>query len=406
MRQEGKKPAVLIVHDYYQIPGGEDVVVANEKHLLETHGHAVTLYTRKNEKILHMGVLAKTGVALGMLFSMKTYREVRQAIRENQIALVHVHNTQPLIGPAVYYAAFREGVPVVQTVHNFRFLCPDAIFYRDGRICEDCVQKGLHCAIQHGCYRTNRLQTAVCVLSMRLHRLLKTYSRLHYIALTDFNRKKLLELSQIRSGNVFVKPNFAEPSEVVIPYEKRENQVVYVGRLDAMKGIRLLMEAWTLYEKTGGKMQLVICGKGAEEAWCRAYMAKKGLKQVELRGFVPNRAVRELMSQAKAMILPTQWYEGFPMTIVEAFSVATPVICSDLGNAGALITEGVNGFKFPVDSAKQLAKTLYRLDGAQSVSQGALRTYQEQFLPEANYRKLMEIYDQVLQRNSGRRKRK
>ena len=402
MQQATKQPAVLLVHDYYQVPGGEDVVVANEKHLLETHGHAAALYARRNEEISRMGALEKIRSALGMFFSIRTYREVRRSIRENRISLVHVHNTLPLIGPAVYYAALREGVPVVQTVHNFRLLCPNALFYRDGHICEDCTKKGLHCAVKHRCYRGSRLQTVLCVLSTRLHRALKTYSRLHYITLTDFNRQKLLALGQIPPENVSVKPNFVEPSETIVPYAARENQVVYIGRLDALKGIRLLLEAWARYERSGGGMKLIICGTGPEETWCREYLTREKLKQAELRGFVPNSAARALMGQSKALILPTQWYEGFPMTIVEAFSVATPVICSDLGNAGSLISDGVTGFKFPADSAERLAQTLNRLQHAESVSEGALKTYQENFTAEANYRQLMAIYSKAMQKSGER----
>ena len=351
-----------------------------------------------------MGALEKIRSALGMFFSIRTYREVRRSIRENRISLVHVHNTLPLIGPAVYYAAFREGVPVVQTVHNFRLLCPNALFYRDGHICEDCTKKGLHCAVKHRCYRGSRLQTVLCVLSTRLHRALKTYSRLHYITLTDFNRQKLLALEQIPPENVSVKPNFVEPPETIVPYAARENQVVYIGRLDALKGIRLLLEAWARYERSGGGMKLIICGTGPEETWCREYLTREKLKQAELRGFVPNSAARALMGQSKALILPTQWYEGFPMTIVEAFSVATPVICSDLGNAGSLISDGVTGFKFPADSAEQLAQTLNRLQHAESVSEGALKTYQENFTAEANYRQLMAIYSKAMQKSGERSK--
>lgn len=381
MQQATKQPAVLLVHDYYQVPGGEDVVVANEKHLLETHGHAAALYARRNEEISRMGALEKIRSALGMFFSIRTYREVRRSIRENRISLVHVHNTLPLIGPAVYYAALREGVPVVQTVHNFRLLCPNAIFYRDGHICEDCTKKGLHCAVKHRCYRG---------------------SRLHYITLTDFNRQKLLALKQIPPENVSVKPNFVEPPETIVPYAARENQVVYIGRLDALKGIRLLLEAWARYERSGGGMKLIICGTGPEETWCREYLTREKLTQVELRGFVPNSAARALMGQSKALILPTQWYEGFPMTIVEAFSAATPVICSDLGNTGSLISDGVTGFKFPADSAEQLAQTLNQLQHAESVSEGALKTYQENFTAEANYRQLMAIYSKAMQKSGER----
>lgn len=264
------------------------------------------------------------------------------------------------------------------------------------------MKKGLHCAVKHRCYRGSRLQTVLCVLSTRLHRALKTYSRLHYITLTDFNRQKLLALKQIPPENVSVKPNFVEPSETIVPYAARENQVVYIGRLDALKGIRLLLEAWARYERSGGGMKLIICGTGPEEAWCREYLTREKLKQAELRGFVPNSAARALMGQSKALILPTQWYEGFPMTIVEAFSAATPVICSDLGNAGSLISDGVTGFKFPADSAEQLAQTLNRLQHAESVSEGALKTYQENFTAEANYRQLMAIYSKAMQKSGER----
>lgn len=256
--------------------------------------------------------------------------------------------------------------------------------------------------MKHRCYRGSRLQTVLCVLSTRLHRALKTYSRLHYITLTDFNRQKLLALEQIPPENVSVKPNFVEPPETIVPYAARENQVVYIGRLDALKGIRLLLEAWVRYERSGGGMKLIICGTGPEETWCREYLTREKLKQVELRGFVPNSAARALMGQSKALILPTQWYEGFPMTIVEAFSAATPVICSDLGNAGSLISDGVTGFKFPADSAEQLAQTLNRLQHAESVSEGALKTYQENFTAEANYRQLMAIYSKAMQKSGER----
>ncbi len=181
MQQATKQPAVLLVHDYYQVPGGEDVVVANEKHLLETHGHAAALYVRRTNRFRAWERWRKSAVRWGCFSASVHTARFGRSIRENRISLVHVHNTLPLIGPAVYYAAFREGVPVVQTVHNFRLLCPNALFYRDGHICEDCTKKGLHCAVKHRCYRSSRLQTVLCALSTRLHRALKTYSRLHYI---------------------------------------------------------------------------------------------------------------------------------------------------------------------------------------------------------------------------------
>ena len=391
---------ILLVHCHYRLPGGEDAVFAAERALLERRGHQVIVYERSNEEAAHG--LPKALLPLHAVWNHAAARDIKHIIKTQNIDAVHIHNTLLLLSPAVVRAAKSTGVPVVQTLHNFRLFCPNGILLRDGRVCEDCPRHGLSCAIRHRCYRGSRLQTVLCVLSTRLHRALKTYSRLHYITLTDFNRQKLLALKQIPPENVSVKPNFVEPPETIVPYAARENQVVYIGRLDALKGIRLLLEAWARYERSGGGMKLIICGTGPEETWCREYLTREKLKQVELRGFVPNSAARALMGQSKALILPTQWYEGFPMTIVEAFSAATPVICSDLGNAGSLISDGVTGFKFPADSAEQLAQTLNRLQHAESVSEGALKTYQENFTSEANYRQLMAIYSKAMQKSGER----
>lgn len=208
----GQKQNVLIVHNYYQIPGGEDTVVANEKKLLEDHGHLVLLYSRHNSEIKRMSILRKLCLPFTTVFNLRTYREVKDIIREKKIDIVHVHNTLNLISPAVYYAALECGVPVVQTVHNFRLLCPGGTFYRDGHICEDCISKGLGCAVRHSCYRNNRLQTIACVISTCLHRMTGIYGKINYICLTEFNKEKLLLLNQkkqiIDPQKVFVKPNF------------------------------------------------------------------------------------------------------------------------------------------------------------------------------------------------------
>ena len=182
---------ILIVHNYYQIPGGEDTVVANEKKLLEDYGHKVILYSRNNSELNQMPFFRKLGLPVTTVFNPRTYMDIRGIIKKRKIEIVHVHNTLNLISPSAYYAALSRDVPVVQTIHNFRMLCPGATFYRDGHICEDCVEKGLRCAVKYGCYRESRLQTLACVISMKLHRMTGIYKTLNYICLTDFNKEKL-----------------------------------------------------------------------------------------------------------------------------------------------------------------------------------------------------------------------
>lgn len=208
-----KKQKVLIVHNYYQIPGGEDTVVANERKLLGDHGHEVILYTRDNKEMKTMNLFRKLLLPFTTIYNPRTARDIKRIIRKQGVDIVHVHNTLNLVSPAVYYAALKCGVPVVQTVHNFRLLCPGAAFYRDGHICEDCVKKGLSCAIRHGCYRGSRLQTLICVVSTLIHRMTGIYGKINYICLTEFNKEKLIQLKQIDSKRVFIKPNFSYPDE-------------------------------------------------------------------------------------------------------------------------------------------------------------------------------------------------
>ena len=188
-----KNYRILQIHNFYQIPGGEDVVVRNEKRLLEEHGHKVYTYYRSNSELNEKGIAGKLLLPFTAVFSLKTYREVKRLIRENNIDIVHVHNTLTMVSPSVFYAAFRCRVPVVQTLHNFRMLCPAGSFFRDNVICEECVAHGMHCAIRHKCYRNSKLQSFVSAAILQIHRFVGTYRKVNFICLTEFNRKKLLE---------------------------------------------------------------------------------------------------------------------------------------------------------------------------------------------------------------------
>lgn len=199
---------ILLVHNYYQIPGGEDTVVANEYRLLEEHGHEVILYTRHNNELKSMRRTSKFFLPFTAIFNPKTYWEIKKIIKEQEIEIVHVHNTLTLISPAVYYASVKCGVPVVQTMHNFRLLCPRATFYRNGHICEDCISKGLRAAVRYSCYRGSKVQTMICVINTWIHRHTGILGKINYICLTEFNKEKLLHLKYIKKEKVFEKPNF------------------------------------------------------------------------------------------------------------------------------------------------------------------------------------------------------
>lgn len=388
-----KKPKILLVHNYYKIPGGEDTVVANEKKLLEDNGHEVVLYTRSNSEIDRFSFFQKLMLPFRAIFNRKTYRDIKKIIREQHIDIVHVHNTLTLISPSVYYAALKCKVPVVQTIHNFRLICPAATLYRDGHICEECLNHGLHCAVKHKCYRNSRLQTRISVAILKRHRRRGIYKKINYICLTEFNKKMICDHSQIKPEQVFVKPNFTfqETGREIIPYEKRERQFVFVGRLEKLKGIDVLFEAWAAMGDAAPK--LVVCGSGPMEEWCKEFIAERNISNIQLLGQVDNKTAKELMAHSLALIFPTQWYEGFPMTIVEAYSVGTPVIGPDMGNVGDLIEEGVTGWKYRDDLISLLEGICFEPQSTQTEFFADPKMYWQRLCPAENYKQLSAIYE-------------
>lgn len=389
---------ILIVHNYYQLPGGEDAVVAAEKELLESHGHRVLLYTRNNSELKERSKAKKICLPFTLLFNPRTYREIRRIIRQEQIDVVHVHNTLMLVSPAVYYAAKSRHVPVVQSIHNFRMLCPGAVFFRNGEVCEDCLTEGLGCAIRHRCYRGSRLQTLGCVVSTCFHRMTGIYRKLTYVCLTDFNRRKLLTLKGIPPEHVLVKPNFVAQTEALIPMEERAERIIFASRLEELKGLRVLLEGWRLLGADAPR--LVICGTGPLESWCLRFIHENKLRNVTLAGRLPNEKVRRLLATSRALILPTQCYEGFPMCIAEAYSVGTPVLVSDLGNGGSLVKQGLTGMKFNQRSPQSVADTVgaFLADTETPWCDNAKAEYDRFMTPESNYQRLMEVYDHALSR--------
>ena len=394
MQQPPHDPAhktILQVHNRYRYPGGEDTVVQNERELLRSHGHTVLVYERQNAEIDGFTPLQKLLLPVLTVFNPKTYRDIKHILRAQKVDVVHVHNTLNLISPAVYYAARACGVPVVQTVHNFRLLCPGATFYRDGQICEDCVQHGLGCAVRHACYRGSRAQTLLCVLSTWLHRATGIYNKLNYLCLTEFTRDKLV--ARYPKAQFYVKPNFvfAEPDPPPAPREKEF--YLYVGRIEEIKGVDLLVDAFAALPDR----KLKIAGSGVGEAALRARVEREGLHNVELLGQQSRAQLDELLRRAKAVVVTSQCYETFGMVIAEAYSRGVPVIVGEIGNLKTLVQDGKTGVLFRYDSPEALREAVQRfetLDRDQCAA-AAVQYYRDNLTEQANYTRLCEIYDAV-----------
>lgn len=404
-----EKLRILIVHNAYKIPGGEDSVVANELQLLRDAGHEVFLYQKNNTEMESYSLFQKLSLPFRSIYSRKTYREVRALIKEQHIDLVHVHNTLFVISPSVYDAARSLGVPIVQTIHNYRLLCPNALLLRDGRICQDCLSHGLRQSVKHACYRGSRSQTLIVSLMLGYHRRRGTYSRLSYICLTDFNKNMLLRLSLrgrplLSPDQIYVKPNFTADPGTPVPYNERQPYFLFASRMDTSKGIFILLQAWEHYEQSAAcPKELILCSTGPEEDAVHGYIQTHALSHVTILGQLPHEEILIKMKYALAVCLPTQWYEGFPVVIAESFACGTPVIGSNIGNVGSLVKHGETGLTHAPTDVDTLADFFLHWDPAsndvQAMSSNARKAYEDAYTPEKNLELLSEIYQNVLIKN-------
>lgn len=384
------KQRILMVHNYYAIRGGECSVFDNEVKMLREHGHEVVVYTRDNLE-LNESKWKKAMVPFTTVWSRKTYCDVRRIIRDQKIEIVHCHNTFPLISPSVYYAARSMKVPVLQTIHNFRLLCPNGMLFRDGKTCELCRERGnFACALKNRCYRNSRIQTLVVAAMLRAHRMLGTYRKISYIFLTDFNKEKVLSGLDVTNGNnLFVKPNFVGrmlPASKAMDSGKR---FIYYGRMEANKGVRFLLECW---ESMPADYKLHLYGDGELKPMAEAVASR--LTNVEYFGFRSRMEIAQDLAGAAAMLFLSQLYEGYPMVIAESFSLGIPVIAYDMGNQAAIIRESGGGVlmdEMNVESFKKAVDAL--LSQREGYSKCALAYYEMNQCEDRGYNRIKEIYD-------------
>lgn len=381
---------VMLVHANYKQRGGEDAVVDSELELLRDHGHEVVEYRRDNHDIDRM---PKLMAAWDTLWCSRTYREVRARLRAERVDVMHVHNTFPLISPSVYWAADAEGVPVVQTLHNFRILCPQAMLLREGRVCESCIGKAVPWpGVVHKC-RGSLAESVVLTASLSLHRSLGTWRSkvTTYIALNDFCRRKMIE-GGIPEQRVRIKPNFL--SNERSPDNPARTGGLFVGRLSAEKGLDVLARA---VAHGGGRPTVVGLGDlsgMAQEAFGDSYLGGRKLPEI-----------LDLMRSALYLVVPSIWYENFPRTIVEAFSCGLPVIASRLGAMAEIIENGVTGLLFEPGSAEDLAAKMAWADAhpAEMIEMGrqARERYERLYTPEVNHEELLSIYRDAISARAG-----
>lgn len=380
---------ILSIHSRYQIRGGEEEVYEAEINLLRERGHLVDVYEEWNARTAKFN---KMHLAIRTIWSEEAYQIVRDRLKEHSYDIVHVHNFFPLISPSVYYAAKTKDVPVVQTLHNYRLLCPNGLLFRKEKVCESCLGKSIPWSgAWHSCYRGDRAASAATVGMLSLHSTMGTWSKLidKYIVLTEFARQKFIQ-GGLPANKIVVKPNFVSPDPQI--GFGQGGYILYVGRLSVEKGIDVLLSAWELLPN---KVPLKIVGDGPLSD--QVLEASKRLPQIEWLGRKPIEQVYDLMGEAIALIIPSKWYETFGRVAVEAFAKGTPVIAANIGAIAELVGyDGRLGLCFNRGDSQDLAsKVEWLIEHPQELAhmrQHVRTEFEAKYTAEKNYQQLFDIY--------------
>jgi len=383
---------VLIAHNYVKPPSGENTVFDQEFHLLKSHGVEVMAYTRHNQEIDKYSLTEKLSLPAAIIWSHRTVLDLERLIDRLRPEVAHFHNIFPLISPAAYYACRRRGIPVVQTIHNFRLICLNAYCFRDGSICLDCRQSLFH-GISRACYRDSRVQSGGVAAMLWIHRFRGTWTNMvtRYICLTPFQRNLFAQFG-LPKEKIRVKPNFIHDPGCTLQNNKGD-YALYIGRLGPEKGLETLMRAW----RDMPDLKLYVIGDGP----LRDHLINMAdSPAIVFLGLVEHQACLEYLRAAKFLVIPSEWYEGMPMVLLEAMAAGKPVLASCLGPLPDLVTEGKTGLLFEPGNSHHLAEQvrwfLDHEEETRSMGRQARHEYEVKYTPERNFDLLMEIYEEAI----------
>jgi glycosyltransferase involved in cell wall biosynthesis len=391
---------ILQVHNRYKITGGEWTVLNQEYDLLKEEHSVEQLIVDNTEELDTL--FNKLKLIFTTHYNRKSREMVRKKIRKTGVEIMHVHNFFPLLSPSIFEASVEEGVPSVMTLHNYRLIYPNGYLMHDGKIDERSIRGSAYSTVSDGVYRNSVLQTAVVAHMIEYHRKRETWAKNVdcLVCLTEFAKAKFVEAG-IPGEKMRVKPNFVNDafrdknlSEMI---DQKEDYYLFIGRVSEEKGIRTLVNAWNS-RKSSETPQLLILGEGPLKN--ELQNMSQDNTRISWLGFVERARVLETLSKAKALIFPSEWYEGMPMTILEAFSAATPVISTNIGSQGEIVTHLTTGLQFEPGNEESLIEALEHFesmkDEHKSMSLAARREYEEKYTPEVNREKLLSIYRELV----------
>jgi glycosyltransferase involved in cell wall biosynthesis len=389
-----RKLSVLVIHNQYQQPGGEDVVVRAEVDLLQRAGHRVVQFTQNNATLANCTPLDKAALFFTTTWNPTAYSAIRTLIEKERPDLAHCHNLLPQVSPAAYYACQSAGVPVVQTLHNYRLFCPAGTFFHNGQVCQECT-RSLAYAVKRGCYRSSRLETATVAMMLEFHRLRRTWTSAvnAYITLTQFSRNVFIDHG-LPDKKIHVKPNFLshDPGQRSSP----GNYVLFVGRLSPEKGALEMLGTWLHLPH----IPLVVVGDGPVYDDASQMVRRSGSTHIRLLGRRSVEDTKAQMKGARFLIFPSRWYEPFGMVLLEAAAAGVPAIAARIAGVPELVIEDKTGLLFDLQKVDDLADKANwawtHPAEMEAMGSAARQLYLQNFTAEKNYESLINVYRSVV----------
>lgn len=386
---------ILKVHNYYTQPGGEDTVLQAETDLLRKNGHEVIEYQEFN---LRINSLNQAKVALQTIWSIDAYRKIKDILQKEKPDLVHFHNTFPLISPAAYYACQEFNIPVLQTLDNQRLICPAASFFRDGKLCLDCMGKTPPWpGVLHACYHGSHVHTSVVASMLTVHRWLHTWKTKVdvFLSSTNFYREIFIKAG-IPKEKIRVLPHFVPSEPRASTKDSTGDYALFIGRLDPEKGIQTLLEAWRYVN-----IPLKIRGSGQWDDQVRMFVREHDLNQVQFLGRLDEDELSGLIRGARVLIVPSEgYYETFGMVIIEAYARKIPVIASNIGVLPEMVIDHETGLLFeagnPIDLAQKVSWLWHHPDQVSSMAERSYIEYKQKYTADRGYQMLHDVYVQTI----------
>lgn len=389
---------ILQVHNYYRTsaPSGENKVVDAERALLRDYGHTVEAFVRHNDDLERMGSWGSIIGAASTAWNPFAASAIKHALSSFDADVVHVHNVFPQLSPAIFPAITSRAGRVL-TLHNYRLVCPAALPMRNGSVCIECIEKrSVIPSLRHGCYRDSRVATFPLAAKVMLNRALGTWHK-HvdaFIVFSEFQRAMMVKGGFPREL-IHIKPNFFPGDPDFKPLSDRPQRVLFLGRLSREKGVETLVQAWRQWGN--GAPELRIAGDG--DLRTRLEKNAAGLP-VKFLGQIDHEAASREMANARLIVVPSEWFEGFPMVLQEAFAFGTPAAVSDIGPLSSLVKHGKLGGMFAPKDPASLCAEIQRLWSDQAAlvekSLAARRTFEEQYTEGANAKALLRIYETAM----------